>query len=150
MTYLFRRLTSWNTAEAAKGKKAKPASWADLTKPEYKDSIVMPNPASSGTGYLTVAAWLQSMGEDAGWKFMDALHENVAQYTHSGFKPCRQAGAGEFVGGISFAFRGYDVKQKGAPVELVFPTEGLGWDVEASAIMTITRHLHTANNRMDG
>src|SRR5688572_17710039 len=35
----------FNTAEAAKGKKAKPTSWADLTKPEYKDSIVMPNPA---------------------------------------------------------------------------------------------------------
>ena len=35
----------FNTAEAAKGNKTKPASWADLTKPEYKDSIVMPNPA---------------------------------------------------------------------------------------------------------
>ena len=73
----------FNTAEAAKGKKAKPTSWADLTKPEYKDSIVMPNPASSGTGYLTVAGWLTIMGEDAGWKFMDALHQNVAQYLHS-------------------------------------------------------------------
>src|SRR5262245_4578901 len=35
-----------------------PTSWADLLKPIYKDQIVMPNPASSGTGYLTVAAIL--------------------------------------------------------------------------------------------
>ncbi|MCB2000019.1 MAG: ABC transporter substrate-binding protein, partial [Rhodoferax sp.] len=48
-------------------------SWADLTKPVYKDSIVMPNPASSGTGYQAVYAWLQIMGEKAGWEFMDKL-----------------------------------------------------------------------------
>jgi iron(III) transport system substrate-binding protein len=79
----FLAVLCFNTAEAEKNKKAKPTSWADLTKPEYKDSIVMPNPASSGTGYLTVAGWLTIMGEDAGWKFMDALHQNISQYLHS-------------------------------------------------------------------
>jgi iron(III) transport system substrate-binding protein len=80
---------------------------------------------------------------------MDALDQNVAQYTHSGSKPCRQAGAGEFVVGISFDFRGNDVKQKGAPVELVFPTEGLGWDIEASAIMKNTKKMDAARKLMD-
>ena len=80
---------------------------------------------------------------------MDALHENIAQYTHSGSKPCRQAGAGEFVVGISFDFRGNDVKQKGAPVELVFPKEGLGWDIEASAIMKNTKKMDAARKLMD-
>src|SRR6201982_269382 len=74
----------FNAAEAEKGKKPKPVSWVDLTKPAYKDSIVMPTPASSGPGYLTIAAWLQAMGEEAGWKFMDGLHQNIAQYVHSG------------------------------------------------------------------
>ena len=96
----------FNTAEATKGNKAKPTSWADLTKPEYKDSIVMPNPASSGTGYLTVAGWLTIMGEEAGWKFMDALHQNIAQYLHSGSAPCVQAAKGERLMGIGFDMRG--------------------------------------------
>src|SRR5258705_545770 len=109
----------------------------------------MPNPASSGTGFFDVSAWLKTMGEQGGWKYMDALHENVAQYTHSGSKPCRQAGAGEFVVGISFDFRGNDVKQKGAPVELVFPKEGLGWDIEASAIMKNTKKMDAAKKLMD-
>ena len=37
-------------------------------------------------------------GDADAWKFMDALHANIAQYTHSGSKPCRQAGAGESSG----------------------------------------------------
>ncbi len=36
-----------------------PQSYGDLIKAEYKGLIVMPNPASSGTGFLTVLAILQ-------------------------------------------------------------------------------------------
>ncbi|MGZ7246632.1 ABC transporter substrate-binding protein, partial [Streptococcus pyogenes] len=41
----------FNTVEAAKHNLPMPTSWQDLTKPIYKGHIVMPNPASSGTGY---------------------------------------------------------------------------------------------------
>ena len=53
----------FNTAEAAKKNIPKPESWQDLAKPVYKGQIVMPNPASSGTGYLDVSSWIQIMGE---------------------------------------------------------------------------------------
>ena len=56
---------------------------------------------------------------------MDALHENIAQYTHSGSKPCNMAAAGEYVVGISFEYRANANKAKGAPIDLVFPKEGL-------------------------
>ncbi len=146
---VYSAVVCYNTVEGAKKGIPKPESWADLTKPIYKGQVTMPNPASSGTGFLDVSGWLQSMGEANGWKFMDGLHENIAQYTHSGSKPCRQAGAGEFVVGISFDFRGNDVKQKGAPVELVFPKEGLGWDIEAAGIMKNTKKMDAARKLMD-
>lgn len=77
----------YNTIEGGKKSMPKPAAWMDLANPVYKDSIVMPNPASSGTGYQAVYAWIQIMGEKAAWDFMDKLHQNVAVYTHSGSAP---------------------------------------------------------------
>ncbi len=139
----------FNTIEAKKQNLPKPESWKDLTKPIYKGKITMPHPASSGTGYLDVTGWLQMMGEADGWKFMDALHENIAQYTHSGSKPCKQAGAGEFPIGISFEYRAHQVQRSGAPVELIFPKEGLGWDIEASAIMKGGKNIEAAKKLID-
>jgi iron(III) transport system substrate-binding protein len=112
-----------------------PSSWADLTDPVYKGEIVMPNPASSGTGYLSVSAMLQMLGEEDGWTYLDGLHENIAQYTHSGSKPCRLAGTGEFTIGISFGYRGIRQAEAGEPIATIFPTEGSGWEMEANALV---------------
>ncbi|GAB2486722.1 MAG: putative 2-aminoethylphosphonate ABC transporter substrate-binding protein [Comamonas sp.] len=139
----------FNTVEAKKRGLPKPETWKDLAKPIYKGAIVMPHPASSGTGYLDVSSWLQMWGDADGWKYMDALHENIAQYVHSGSKPCKQAGAGEFPIGISFEFRAHQVLRSGAPVELVFPKEGLGWDIEGTAIMKTTKKPELAKRAAD-
>src|SRR5260370_23007377 len=92
------------------------SSWADLVRPEFKGTITMPHPASSGTGYLMVAAWLQIMGEEKGWAYMDGLHQNMGVYTHSGSKPCRQAGAGAFPVGLSLEDRASNTKKDDPPV----------------------------------
>ncbi|UZN51057.1 putative 2-aminoethylphosphonate ABC transporter substrate-binding protein [Cupriavidus cauae] len=139
----------FNTIEAKKRNLPKPETWRDLAKPIYKGMIVMPNPASSGTGFLDVTAWLQLFGEQEGWKYMDALHENIAQYTHSGSKPCKQAGAGEFPIGISFELRAHKTKAAGAPIDIIFPREGLGYDIEAAAIVKGTKKQEAAQRYLD-
>jgi iron(III) transport system substrate-binding protein len=113
----------FNTVEAKKRNIPKPETWKDLTKPVYK-----------GQG---------------GWDYMDKLHANIAQYTHSGSKPCNQAAAGEFVVGISFEYRANTNKAKGAPIDLVFPKEGLGWDLEAFGIHKGTKKLDAAKKLAD-
>lgn len=139
----------YNVAEAVKQGLPKIESWKDLLKPEFKGKIVMPNPNSSGTGFLDVTAWLQIFGEKGGWDYMDQLHQNVAVYTHSGSKPCVMAGAGEFPVGISFEYRANTVREKGAPIDVVFPKEGLGWDLESIAIVKGTAKLDAAKKLAD-
>jgi len=139
----------FNTVEAQKQGLPKPTSWADLTKPIYAGKIVMPHPASSGTGYLDVSAWIQMMGEDKAWAYMDALHKNIGQYTHSGSKPCKQAATGEFPIGIAFEYRAVKTKKDGAPIDIILPSEGLGWDIEATAIVKGTKNLDAAKRLAD-
>ena len=139
----------FNTAEAAKRNIPKPETWKDLTKPVYKDQIVMPHPASSGTGFFDVSAWLQIWGEKDGWAYMDGLHQNIAQYMHSGSRPCAAAANGEYVVGISFEYRANREKAQGKPIELVFPKEGLGWDLEAIGIHKGTKNLAAAQKLLD-
>lgn len=139
----------FNTAEAEKKKLPAPKTWKDLVDPRYRNEIAMPSPAASDTGYMLVAGWLQQMGEEAGWKFMDALHANIAVYTQSGSRPCRQAGTGKYAIGLSADGRGAEVKTKGAPIDLIWPSEGLGWDIEGSAIVKGSKNLEAAQKFLD-
>lgn len=139
----------FNTVEAEKNNIPAPTSWADLTDPVYKGHVVMPNPASSGTGFLDVSSWLQLWGEEKGWEYMDKLHENAARYTHSGSKPCKMAASGETIVGVSFAFRGAKEKADGAPIDIIIPEEGVGWDMEATAIVAGTSKLDAVKTLVD-
>jgi iron(III) transport system substrate-binding protein len=139
----------FNTVEGEKNGLPIPTSWKDLTDPVYKGHVAMPNPNSSGTGFLDVSSWLQLFGEDGGWAYMDALHQNISHYTHSGSKPCKQAAAGEVPIGVSFAFRGAKSKADGAPLEIIVPSEGVGWDMEATAIIKGTKNLEAAKTLAD-
>ena len=124
----------FNTEVAKKANLPMPTGWADLTNPVYKGQVVMPNPASSGTGYLSVASILQRLGEQKGWEYLDALHKNIAEYTKSGSKPCKDAATGERGVGVSFEYVAAKQKKDGAPVEMVIPKEGAGYEMEANAL----------------
>jgi iron(III) transport system substrate-binding protein len=139
----------FNTVEGAKKNIPAPKTWMDLTKPIYKGQITMPSPLSSGTAFLAVNGWLSAFGEKGGWEFMDKLHENIAQYGHSGSAPCRQAAAGEALIGISYAAPGVKAINDGAPISIILPEEGLGWEIEALAIVKGAKNLADARLMAD-
>src|SRR5207247_10637307 len=74
------------------------------------------------------------LGEQKGWEYLDALHKNIAEYTKSGSKPCKDAASGERGIGVSFEYVAAKAKKEGAPIEMVLPKEGYGYDMEANAL----------------
>jgi iron(III) transport system substrate-binding protein len=139
----------YNTIEGQKAGAPAPKAWKDLLDAKFQGKIVMPHPASSGTGFLMVAMWLQSMGEAEGWKYMDGLHQNIAAYGHSGSAPCVQAAKGEQVAGIGFDMRGAREKSQGAPIDVIVPAEGTGWEMEASGVVKGSKNAAAAKKILD-
>jgi iron(III) transport system substrate-binding protein len=127
----------------------RPSTWADLLDPRFRGQVAMPNPNSSGTGFLTIAGWMGAMGEPRAWDFMTRLHENIQVYTHSGSAPCNNAARGEYAVGLSFDMRSVALRNQGAPIEIIVPTDGVGFDLEATAILRGTRNLEAARRLAD-
>jgi iron(III) transport system substrate-binding protein len=138
-----------NTEVLKKRNLPMPTSWQDLLNPVYKGQIVMPNAASSGTGYLQIVSLLQMKGEENGWKFLKDLDANMAQYIKSGSRPCKMAAAGEYAIGLSFAFSGVKQIMEGYPIKLVIPSEGAGYEIEVSMLMKTAKNKADAKQFLD-
>jgi iron(III) transport system substrate-binding protein len=135
-----------------------PKGWNDLLNPVYKDMLIMPNPASSGTGFLQVASLLVMLDPDyknkpveknKAWDFLKKLDKNMGQYIKSGSKPAKLTAAGEYAIGCSFAFVYSSLKKKGFPVALVLPEEGAGYELESNALLKGAKHEKAAKKFLD-
>ena len=140
---------SYNTAELAKRKLAEPKCWADLVKPEFKDDVQVANPNSSGTSYTMLATLVQIMGEAKAFDYLKALHKNVNQYTKSGAAPARAAATGESLVGITFQHDAVIQAIGGAPVKIVSPCEGTGYEIGSMSIVKGAKNLDNAKKWYD-
>lgn len=124
-----------NKIELEKKNLETPNSYRDLLKPEYESEIVMPNPASSGTGFLTVLGWINIFGENEAWEYMDELNKNMKMYVHSGSAPVRMTMQGENLMGIGMDSESLRLGRNNDAVKTIFPSEGYGWDMEGVALI---------------
>ncbi|MEO6623269.1 MAG: ABC transporter substrate-binding protein [Burkholderiaceae bacterium] len=139
----------YNSELIAKKKLKVPRTWADLLNPALKGEIQVANPASSGTAYTMVATLVQLMGEDKAFDYMKALHKNVNQYTKSGAAPARAAAVGESIVGITFMHDGVTHAVAGAPLVVVAPCEGTGYEIGSMSIVKGARNLENAKKWVD-
>jgi iron(III) transport system substrate-binding protein len=126
-----------------------PRSWKDLLDPKWEGEIVMPNPGTSGTAFLTVSTIMQLFGEEEGWKYLEALNKNVAQYTKSGSAPGQLAAQGEYIIGITWDQAVEKRKNEGYPVEMVIPEEGTGYVLDIAVIYKNSENPESAKKFID-
>lgn len=112
-----------------------PQSYDDLLKPEYKDMISMPNPKSSGTGYIFLLNMVNERGEDAAFDYFDKLADNVLQFTSSGSGPMQAVTSGEANIGLGMTFQAAQEITDGADLEILFFDEGAPYTTYSSAII---------------
>lgn len=106
-----------------------PTTWKELGDPKYKGLIAVPNPNTSGTGYVMMTTIIQIYGEGQGFELLKAIHRSVAQYTRSGGDPSLLAGRGEVGIGVSFANDVVERGRKGFPIRFVAPKDGTGYEI---------------------
>jgi len=126
-----------------------PQCWKDLIDPIYKGEIQIADPQSSGTAYTALATFSQLWGEDQAFDYLKKLNANVSQYTKSGIAPARNAARGESAIGIGFLHDYSQEKENGAPLQLVSPCEGTGYEVGGVSILKNARNLENAKLFVD-
>jgi iron(III) transport system substrate-binding protein len=117
----------YNTQAIARANMQAPTGdWAQLLSPAYRDQVVMPHPATSGTAYSVITTIIQAhlqnnMSEDEAWQFVAGLNGAVAQFTRSGRAPQTLVAQGEYPVGIGFYDAVWQLQQEGFPLEVVIP-----------------------------
>ncbi|HWR12956.1 MAG TPA: ABC transporter substrate-binding protein [Rectinemataceae bacterium] len=127
----------------------KPASWADLLNPAYKGQIQMPSPQSSGTAYNIVASLVVLMGEQKAYDYMKKLAPNIQTYTSSGTAPSKAVQVGQCAIALQFTPAFFEAIEKGFPVDVVFPKEGVWFEAPAVSILKGAKNLEASQALID-
>lgn len=102
-----------------------PKSIKDLTKPEYKDLISIPNINDSSTAWLLIQAIISEYGEDEGSKIVKDLVANAGNHIESsGSGPIKKVRAGEVAVGFGLRHQAVRDNKEGKPIENIDPVEG--------------------------
>lgn len=112
-----------------------PKSYEDLLKPEYKGLISMPDPKSSGTGYMFVKALVNAWGEEKAMDYFKKLSANVLQFTSSGSAPVNALVQQEVAIGLGMTTSAVVKINEGQPLKILYFEEGAPYSTYGQTIV---------------
>jgi iron(III) transport system substrate-binding protein len=127
--------------------KFRPASWADLAKPEFKGQIAMPSPLYSGAAAIMLGT--MTARSDLGWGFFERLRAADAIAVRGNGAVMTAVATGEKSYGVLVDFMAFNAKAKGSPIDFIFPAEGLPAVTEPVAILKTTQNAAAARAFVD-
>jgi len=133
-----------NTEQLRRINAPKPTSWQDLLNPVYRGLIQMPSPQSSGTAYNMVASLVALWGEERAYQYMKSLNPSIQTYTSSGTGPSQAVSTGTCAIGIQFTPAFFEAIDKGFPLEVVYPSEGVWFENPAVSILKGAKNVEAA------
>lgn len=113
----------------------KPTCYEDLLDPAYQGLISMPNPGSSGTGYMFLLSLVNAWGEEAALAYFDQLAPNVLSFTASGSGPVTALALGEVAIGLGMTFDAAAQIREGVNLEILFFEEGSPYSLYGQGII---------------
>ncbi|QIK57169.1 extracellular solute-binding protein [Erysipelothrix sp. HDW6A] len=113
-----------------------PTSYEDLLDPMYKNLVAMPDPKSSGTGYMFYKNVVNMLGDEAALEYFDKLAKNVKQFTESGSGPVKLLNQGEVAVGIALTFQTVKEINKGMHLEVIFSEWGSPYSLTGTGIVS--------------
>ena len=127
----------------------RPETWQDLLDPRLEGWISASSPRTSGTAFTTMVLQVDRLGEQPGLDYLSSLYDQVQQFTRSGTAPARVVARGEAAVALTFAPYCTAAAHDGAPVELVHPRDGTGYEIGAVAILADAPHPELAREYVD-
>lgn len=101
-----------------------PTSYDDLLDAKYKNSIIMPNPKSSGTGYYFYNGLASLNGKEDALNYFKELDKNVKEWSSSGSGPVKGVDRQEIAVGLGMHFQAVEYANKNSDIGITYFKEG--------------------------
>ncbi|MBQ3507262.1 MAG: extracellular solute-binding protein [Clostridia bacterium] len=112
-----------------------PTCYEDLLDPQYKGLVSMPNPKTSGTGYMFLLSLVNAWGEEEALQYFTALSENILAFESSGSGPVNKLITKEVAVGFGMISHAVQQINEGDNLKILVFEEGAPYSLYGQAVI---------------